>query len=169
MRLHKSSRRWPVWRDLAKSYHRLTTLRINALDFVGAKDLSQKSLAAAQRYYDANPRGKEEKEILSVSYTKLGIVEENLGELEDALKSHGRALEIDRDVATQNHDSASAQRDLALDYQSLGRVMMARQSPAAALDSFYRSISLLRQIARSDAADKRTQYQIGRASCRERV
>jgi non-specific serine/threonine protein kinase/serine/threonine-protein kinase len=147
-----------LWGELAKGYQQATTLRINRHDFENAKELAQKSLAAAQRFHEARPGGTEAQSLISVGYTKLGIAQENLGQLDDALRSYTEAMEIDRNLAARSPDSGSLLRDVSLDWQSLARVKMARNDYTHALNDVLTAMAILERLSRQDPADKRTQY-----------
>jgi eukaryotic-like serine/threonine-protein kinase len=148
--------------ELAQSYQTIAGVMITSRNFKAAKDASQKSLAEAQRYYDANPHGRDETETLSISYTKFGISLEMLEEYDAALAVHTRALKLDRQLAFANPDSPSLQRNVAIDFDRLGHVKMSRKDTGkdalSALADFHSAIAIFEKITLADPADKRTSY-----------
>src|SRR5262249_15301293 len=132
-----------LWGELAKLNQRQATNLINARDFSRAHELAERALEAAKRFAAATPQASDGLGLVSVSYTKLGIVQENMNQLDAALESHLSAMQIDRELTVRSPDNTGLQRDMALDWQSMGRVMDLRGDFNSAVEDFQTSITIL--------------------------
>ena len=89
---------------------------------------------------------------LSVSYNKVGGVQEAQGNLAGALKSYPDSLAIADSLAKSDPGNAGWQRDLSVSYNNVGGVQEAQGNLAGALKSYSDGLAIIDRRAKSDPA-----------------
>jgi tetratricopeptide (TPR) repeat protein len=96
----------------------------------------ENSLAIAERLANSDPGNAGWQRDLSVSYNKVGGVQEARGDREGALKSYSDSLAIRERLAKSDPGNALWQRDLSVSYNKVGGVQEARGDREGALKSY---------------------------------
>ena len=107
-------------------------------DLAAALKSFRDSLAIMERLAQSDPSNAGWQRDLSVSYDKVGDVQEAQGDLEAALKSYRDGLAIKRTLAQSDPGNAAWQRDLSVSYKKVGDVQLALGDFAAAMKSAIR-------------------------------
>jgi hypothetical protein len=88
-------------------------------DLTGAGESFRKSLAIVENLAAADPSSAQLQRDLSVTYDKIGYVQEAQDDLTGARKSFSKSVAIRENLAAADPSSASLQRDLSMSYWGL--------------------------------------------------
>jgi tetratricopeptide (TPR) repeat protein len=106
--------------------------------------------AKAFRHAEAAARRQVDGRDLSVSFNRLGDVQQAQGDLAAALKSYQAGLAIAERLAKADPGNAGWQRDLSVTYERIGNVQMGQGDLAGALKSYSDSLAIAERLANSD-------------------
>jgi tetratricopeptide (TPR) repeat protein len=87
---------------------------------------------------------------LSVSYEKLGDVQQAMGDLDGALKSFSDDLAIAAALSASDPDNAQRRWDLSISYEKLGDVQQARNDLNGALNAYREALVIREKVSGSD-------------------
>lgn len=141
-------------------------LRIGALSPDNAG--TEGPLAAARRVYQqaheidqkraaAAPTDSQAKRALWVSYSKLGDVSLQAGQVEEAIVYYQKALEISQNLAVAAPTNAEAQRDLAVSHNRLGDVNLRIGQMQEALGHYQKGLEIDQKFAATSPANAQPQ------------
>jgi serine/threonine protein kinase len=95
-------------------------------------------------------------------YMNIGVLQQNTGQLNDALKSYGKALPIWQKLAQDFPDVVSTQSNLGSIYTNIGTLQADTGKPAEAMKSFDLALAIWRKL--TDAHRSVTEFQNNLAS-----
>jgi tetratricopeptide (TPR) repeat protein len=98
---------------------------------------------------------------LSVSYIKVGGVQEAQGNFAGALKSYSDSLAIADRLAKSDPGNSGWQYDLGISNERIGNVQMAQGDLGAALRSYEARQAIISRLATSDPGNAGWQYDLG--------
>ena len=110
----------------------------------GLRQFSQTALSAAE------PENAGWRRDLSVSYEKLGDVQQAMGDLDGALKSFSDDLAIAAALSASDPDNAQRRWDLSISYEKLGDVQQARNDLNGALNAYREALVIREKVSGSD-------------------
>jgi tetratricopeptide (TPR) repeat protein len=87
---------------------------------------------------------------LSVSYEKLGDVQQAMGDLDGALKSFSDDLAIAAALSDSDPGNAQMRWDLSISYEKLGDLQQARNDLNGALNSYREALAIREKVSASD-------------------
>lgn len=79
------------------------------------------------------------------------------GDVKNARTAAEESLEIDRRLAAQDPGNAQAQRDVSIDLDSIGDVVLRTGDAAAALKTYQESLAIFRKLAAQDPGNTQAQ------------
>ena len=113
----------------------------------------QSALAIRQALADQDPSNAEVQRDLSVSYNKIGNIEQRQGRLEEALQSYQSALAIAQALARQDPRNAQARRDLSISYIKIGDIEQRQGRLEEALQNYQSDLAIAQALADQDPSN----------------
>lgn len=127
----------------------LGMLLLEDRQFARAAQAFEAALADAERLAAAAPRGRQYHDIVSETLAYLADARRDAGQLEEALASRERQLEVLTRMMAAFGNDAELKRKILVGRQALGYLFAARGDPRAALDHYQAALAIaaeLRQI-----------------------
>jgi tetratricopeptide (TPR) repeat protein/tRNA A-37 threonylcarbamoyl transferase component Bud32 len=122
-----------------------------------ARDLYEQANDIAKTLAAADPTDAQAQRGLSFSYSKLGNVSLQAGQVTEALAFYQQAHAILKTLAAANPTVAWAQRDLSVSYNSLGNVSLRAGQVTEALAFYQQTHAILKTLAAADPTDAQAQ------------
>ncbi len=97
-----------------------------------------------------SPKGPDEQHDLSVSYGKIGIIQQDQGDLPGALTTFQRAQAIDLKLTQLDAANSEWQRTLSISHERIGDVLQAQGDFSRARTSFRKCLSIRKKLTRLD-------------------
>ena len=117
----------------------------------------QSTLAIAQALADQDPSNAQAQRDLSVSYSKIGDIEQSQGRLEAALQNYQSALAIRQALADQDPSNAEMQRDLSVSYNNIGDIERLQGKLEEALQNYQSDLAIAQALADQDPSNAQAQ------------
>jgi len=132
-----------------------------ALTYAGrlppARNAAMEAVRIRQDVITAHPADAQWQRDLSVSYERLGDVQQAQGDLAGALASYRQSLTIREKLTQQDPGNAEWQRDLSVSYERLGDVQQAQGDLAGALASYQQSLTIREKLTQQDPGNAQWQ------------
>jgi tetratricopeptide (TPR) repeat protein len=97
---------------------------------------------------------------LSISYNKIGNIQQAQGDLTGALASYRAGLAIRQPLAQKDKGNSQAQRDLSVSYERIGDIQQAQGNLSGALDYFYQGLAIMERLTKLDESHVQWQQDV---------
>ncbi len=122
--------------------------------------LYTKAQRAALRSAEDNPNDTNRQRDLSVSYEKIGNIQQAQGKLAEALQSFQSLIAITQKLAAADPSNTQWQRDLSVSYEKIGDIQQAENKLSEALKSYQSSMEIIQKLIKLDPSNTEWQRHI---------
>ena len=115
-----------------------------------AKQIYMKAMAISKRLADDDPQNIRVQLYMSISYNRIGNVQQQLGNTQAALNAYEQAMAIRKQLAADDDpQNMQAQRDLASSYRKIGRIDEFLSNNDKALKAYQKAMIIMEKLAKN--------------------